>query len=154
MTAGKQRALAKVAPLKKGQIILPLKSTALSSWAAKQETGKRFDLNCQKSKSQASPHALGCPHTPCWPPKHWPFDTEWFEESESDEVSGSGSEGPEEVLPQVSLLQGEVLVGFQAGAHLGRRVDVLFPQCLFSEVLVLGGHKAKGQRRTMSCSGP
>lgn len=79
---------------------------------------------------------------------------ERFEESESDEVSGSGSEGPEEVLPQVSLLQGEMLVGFQAGAHLGRRVDVLFPQRLFPKVLVLGGHKAKGQKRAVSHSGP
>lgn len=92
--------------------------------------------------------------TPRWPLEHWPFNSEWFEESEADEVPGSGSEGPEEVLPQVSLLQGEVLVGFQAGAHLSRRVDVLFPQCLFSKILVLAGHKVKGQRRAMSCPGP
>lgn len=100
-----------------------------------------------------SPHAPGCPHVPCPadPLKHWPFDAEWFEESESDEVSGGGSEGPEKVLPQVSLLQGEVLVGFQAGAHLRRRVDMLFPQGLLPKVLVLGKRKAKGQKRVMSC---
>lgn len=92
-------------------------------------------------------------HAPC-PPRHWPFDAEWFEESESDEVSGSGCEGPEEVLLQVSLLQGEVLVGFQAGAHLCRRVDVLFPQGLLAKVFVLDGHKAKGQKWVICCSQP
>lgn len=67
-SAGKQRALAKVAPLREGQIILHLEeSTALSSWAARQETGKKSDLNYQKSKSQVCPHALGCPHPPADP---------------------------------------------------------------------------------------
>jgi len=96
--------------------------------------------------------AVPTSHSAAFPPRHWPFDAERFEESESDEVSGGGSEGPEEVLPQVSLLQGEVLVGFQAGAHLRRRVDVLFPQGLLAKVLVLGGCKAKEQKRVMSCS--
>lgn len=128
------------------------KSTAPSSWAAKQKTAKKFNRS-QKSKREVSPHAPGCPHVPCPadPLEHWPFDAEWFEESESDEVSGGGSEGPEKVLPQVSLLQGEVLVGFQAGAHLRRWVDVLFPQGLLAKVLVLGKRKAKGQKRVMSC---
>lgn len=68
-SAGRQRALAKVAPLREGQIVLHLEeSTALSSWAAKQETGKKSDLNYQKSKSQVCPHALGCPHTLLTPP--------------------------------------------------------------------------------------
>ena len=140
---------------KKVTLSSPWKSTTPSSWAAKQETGKKFNMS-QKSKRKVSLHAPGCPHVPhCRPlPKHWPFDAEWFEESESDEISGSRSEGPEEVLPQVSLLQGEVLVGFQAGAHLCRRVDVLFPQGLLAKVLVLGGCKAKGQKRVMSCSRP
>lgn len=87
-------------------------------------------------------------------PRHLPFNAERLEEPESDEVSGCGSEGPEEVLPQVSLLQGEVLVGFQAGAHLCRGVDMLFPQGLLAKVLVLGGGKAKGQKRVTSCSCP
>lgn len=97
--------------------------------------------------------ALPCP-TPLTSPKHWPFNAERLEESESDEVSGRGSEGPEEVLPQVSLLQGEVLVGFQAGAHLCRRVHVLFAQGLLAKVLVLGGHKVKRKKRVMSCFHP
>lgn len=87
-------------------------------------------------------------------PKHRPFNAEWFEESESDEVSSGGCEGPEEILSQVSLLQGEVLVGFQAGAHLCRRVDVLLSQGMFAKVLVLDGGKARKQERITSCSQP
>lgn len=47
-----------------------------------------------------------------------------------------------------------MLVGFQAGAHLRRRVDVLLPQGVLAKVLVLDGGKARRQKMVTSCSQP
>lgn len=66
-SAGKQRALAKVAPLRKGQIIFPLEEHCSLLLGSQAGESKKFDLNCQKSQSQVSLHALGCPHTPLTP---------------------------------------------------------------------------------------
>lgn len=108
------------------------------------EYGQEIQPEPEEQKESVSTRSKLSPSPPSpTSPRHWPFYAEWFEESESDEVSSGGSEGPEEVLPQVSLLQGEVLVGFQAGAHLRRRVDVLFPQGLLAKVFVLGWVQSK-----------
>lgn len=66
-----------------------------------------------------------------------PLDADGGEEADPDEVSGHRGEGPEEVFPQVGLLQGEVLVGLQAGRHLRQRVGVTLVEGLFPKVLVL-----------------
>lgn len=85
--------------------------------------------------------------TPCtilWLQDHYPvllwdppLDADRCEESYSYEVPGDGREGPEEVLPEVGLLQGEVLVGLQAGCHLRQRIGVTLMEGLFPEVLIL-----------------
>ena len=66
-----------------------------------------------------------------------PLDADRCEEPYPDEVPRYGGEGPEEVLPQVGLLQGEVLVRLQAGRHLGQRVGVSLMERLFPKVLIL-----------------
>lgn len=47
-----------------------------------------------------------------------PLDADRCEETYPYEVACDGCEGPEEILPKVGFLQGEVLVGLQAGRHL------------------------------------
>lgn len=71
------------------------------------------------------------------PPWHRPLNADRCEESYSYEVARHGGEGPEEVLPQVGLLQGEVLVGLQAGGHLRQGVGVTLMKGLFPKVLIL-----------------
>lgn len=66
-----------------------------------------------------------------------PLDADGREEADPDEVASHGREGPEEVLSGVGLLQGEVLVGLQAGGHLRLRVGVTLMQRLLPKVLVL-----------------
>lgn len=69
-----------------------------------------------------------------WDP---PLDADRREESYPYEVPGDRREGPEEVLPEVGLLQGEVLVGFQAGRHLRQRIGMTLMEGLFPKVLIL-----------------
>ena len=66
-----------------------------------------------------------------------PLQLQRLEEAEADEVPCRGCEGPEEILVQVGLLQGEVLVRLEARAHLCRWVHVLHPQRMLPKVLVL-----------------
>lgn len=66
-----------------------------------------------------------------------PLNADGREEADPDEVSRYGGEGPEEVLPQVGLLQREVLVGLQAGCHLRQWVGVALVESLLPEILVL-----------------
>lgn len=78
-----------------------------------------------------------CVYPSMWAHTHTPFDADGREEADADEVPSYRSEGPEEVLSQVGLLQGEVLVRLQAGGHLRQRVGVAFVQGLLAKVLVL-----------------
>lgn len=48
-----------------------------------------------------------------------PLYADGGEEADTYEVSSHGSEGPEEVLAQIRLLQREVLVSLQTGGDLG-----------------------------------
>lgn len=66
-----------------------------------------------------------------------PLNADGREEADPDEVSCYGGEGPEEVLPQVGLLQREVLVGLQAGCHLCQWVGVTLVESLLPKILVL-----------------
>lgn len=70
--------------------------------------------------------------------QHQPLNADRCEESYPYEVPRYRGEGPEEVLPQVGFLQGEVLVGLQAGRHLRQRVGVTLMEGLFPKVLILG----------------
>lgn len=81
---------------------------------------------------------LGLPRPLQHPIVDQPLDADGCEEAYPDEVSCYGGEGPEEVLPQVGLLQREVLVGLQAGCHLCQWVGVTLVERLLPKVLVLG----------------
>lgn len=70
-------------------------------------------------------------------PWYQPLDADRCEEPYPYEVPRHGGEGPEEVLPKVGFLQGEVLVGLQAGRHLRQRVGVTLVEGLFPEVFIL-----------------
>lgn len=89
-------------------------------------------------------------------PKHPPLYADGGEEPDPDEVPRHRREGPEEVLPQVGLLQGEVLVGLQAGGHLRQRVGVAFVQRLLPEVLILetGSHHGGSGCPATGCRRP
>ena len=66
-----------------------------------------------------------------------PLDADRGEEANTDEVPGHGSEGPEEVLSQVGLLQREVLIGLQASGDLRKGIGVTLVKRLLPKVLIL-----------------
>lgn len=66
-----------------------------------------------------------------------PLDADGCKKSYPNEVPCDRGEGPEEVLPQVGFLQGEVLVGLQAGCHLCQWVGMALMEGLLPKVFIL-----------------
>lgn len=75
--------------------------------------------------------------------RHGPFYVDRSIKLEQDVVSSHWSDGPEEVLAHVGLLQRVALIHFKRGGNFSRRVHVDLMQQRFQEVFILREQKAK-----------